>query len=220
MPTLPRHPTKQVLRANGTSGKLSYSQLRQLWIGAGGSAGTSYAAAAIAMAESGGDPSAQNLKYPDHSIGLWQINQLAHKGRYGSDSQLMNPATNARAAVAVYKGAGSKFTPWSVFTNGAYKTELKRGSGLTPFDPDDKGPGVAEQILDAPGEAAKGLGVDIPDWMPANLGKILNATSSGEFWKRLGLGALGLLLVIMGVAYMARQFGMTTAFSFAKKGSK
>jgi hypothetical protein len=66
---------------------------------------------AIAGRESNYDPTAQNLKYPDHSIGLWQINQLAHKGRFGTDAQLMNPLTNAKAAYALWKQAG--FQPWT-----------------------------------------------------------------------------------------------------------
>ena len=65
---------------------------------------------AIAGAESRYDAEAQNLKYPDHSIGFWQINQLAHKGRFGTDRQLMDPYRNARAAYALFRESG--FGPW------------------------------------------------------------------------------------------------------------
>jgi len=78
--------------------------------------------AAIAMGESTGNPGAKNLNYPDHSIGLWQINQLAHKGRFGSDAQLTNPDANAKAAIALYRESG--FQPWSVYTNGTYRSYL------------------------------------------------------------------------------------------------
>jgi len=67
---------------------------------------------AIAGRESNYNPGAQNLKYPDHSIGLWQINQLAHHGRFGTDAQLKNPYTNARAAW-ILSGHGHNFNPWS-----------------------------------------------------------------------------------------------------------
>jgi hypothetical protein len=80
-------------------------------------------ALAIADAESGFNPAAQNLKYPDHSIGLWQINQLAHRGRYGSDSALMNPLANARAAYAI-SGGGRNWGAWSTYSSGAYKGYL------------------------------------------------------------------------------------------------
>jgi hypothetical protein len=75
-------------------------------------------AVAIAGAESRYDPRAQNLKYPDHSIGLWQINQLAHKGRYGTDAQLKNPTRNARAMLAV-SGGGRNWGPWSTWPKAA-----------------------------------------------------------------------------------------------------
>lgn len=65
---------------------------------------------AIAGRESSYRNSAQNLVPPDHSIGMWQINQLAHKGRYGTDRQLMNAYTNARAAWKLFKGGG--LSPW------------------------------------------------------------------------------------------------------------
>jgi hypothetical protein len=65
---------------------------------------------AIAGRESSWNPKATNYTYPDHSIGLWQINQLAHKGRYGSDSALMDPYTNAKAAYALFQASG--YQPW------------------------------------------------------------------------------------------------------------
>lgn len=73
---------------------------------------------AIAARESGYNPRAQNLVPPDHSIGLWQINQLAHKGRFGTDAELMNPTTNAKAARALFKASG--YGPWG-------------GAGVSPF---------------------------------------------------------------------------------------
>jgi hypothetical protein len=75
-------------------------------------------AVAVAGAESRYDAQAQNLKYPDHSIGMWQINQLAHHGRYGSDSALRNPFANARAAWAI-SGHGRNWSPWSTWPSAA-----------------------------------------------------------------------------------------------------
>jgi TP901 family phage tail tape measure protein len=66
---------------------------------------------AIAARESSYNPKSTNLKYPDHSIGLWQINQLAHKGKFGSDKQLEDPYTNAKAAYALFKNRGN-FQDW------------------------------------------------------------------------------------------------------------
>lgn len=98
---------------------LSRDQIAQLWVTAGGNPKYAALMARIAKRESGGDPTAQNLTYPDHSIGLFQINQLAHKGAYGSDQALKDPLTNAKAAVALFKAArkawGDPLKPWSTY---------------------------------------------------------------------------------------------------------
>jgi hypothetical protein len=67
---------------------------------------------AIAGRESGFNPGAMNLKPPDHSIGLWQINQLAHHGEFGTDAQLKNPRTNAHA-MAVLLRARPSMMDWN-----------------------------------------------------------------------------------------------------------
>lgn len=76
-------------------------------------------AAAIAIRESGGDPSKINdtrgrTNLPkghkqEFSIGLWQINTLVHKK--WTVSQLLNPETNARATLEISKN-GTDWGPW------------------------------------------------------------------------------------------------------------
>lgn len=85
-------------------------------------------AAAIAMAESGGDPCARGDPHQDPdcttrgdvatSFGLWQIHVPAHPEYESAD--LFDPATNARAAFAISKG-GRDWSPWSTFASGAYQ---------------------------------------------------------------------------------------------------
>jgi TP901 family phage tail tape measure protein len=79
---------------------------------------------AIAGRESNYNPHAKNLKPPDHSIGLWQINQLAHHGRFGTDKELEDPDTNARAAW-ILSNHGTNFAPWST-NRGLSKSLLDR----------------------------------------------------------------------------------------------
>lgn len=83
-------------------------------------------AAAIAMAESGGNERAHNGTPPDDSYGLWQINMYGSLGpsrraQFGlsSNSDLYDPATNARAAVAIYSAQG--YRAWGAYTNGSYR---------------------------------------------------------------------------------------------------
>ena len=91
-------------------GAYSCSGLEQLWEEAGGSSGTAFMAAEIAMAESGGNPNAVS---PTDDFGLWQIN-----GSHGSMATL-DPLGNARAAVAI-SGGGSSWGAWTTYTTGAY----------------------------------------------------------------------------------------------------
>ena len=115
---------------------LSHSDLEALWTLAGGSQATADEAAAIAQAESGGNPDAiLNTAYPnlpgyhppsagalrEYSVGLWQVNLLAHP-QY-TVSQMLTPRMAAVAAVAISNG-GASFSAWSTYKNGAYKQFL------------------------------------------------------------------------------------------------
>jgi hypothetical protein len=118
--------------------------LEGLWITAGGFAGDSDVAAAIAQAESGGDSTRiNNSAYPnlpgyhkpgpgaqpEYSVGLWQINLLAHP-QYTA-AQMLLPLSNAHAAVAI-SSDGTNFGPWSTYTSGAYEQYLQAGGTPTP----------------------------------------------------------------------------------------
>lgn len=85
-------------------------------------------AAAVAMAESGGDPCAQGdprgpflCDRPNGtstSFGLWQIHVPAHP-QYDAAS-LLDPTYNAQAAFAISKG-GTDWSAWSTYTSGDYR---------------------------------------------------------------------------------------------------
>lgn len=77
-------------------------------------------AVAIAYGESRWNPNAKNLTPPDYSIGLWQINMLAHNDRFGTEDELCIPERNAQAAWALYTGRGRTFADWSVYKSGEY----------------------------------------------------------------------------------------------------
>lgn len=95
-------------------GHYNKSQLAQLWIQAGGPPDVANLMAAIALAESGGNPSIVNSI---GASGLWQI----HPGEPGD----LNPLTNARDAVSKYRNQG--LTAWQTYTNGAYRQFMNRG---------------------------------------------------------------------------------------------
>lgn len=129
----------------------SYAELAGLWIEAGGSGSKAGTAAAIAEAESGGNPTRiNNTAYPnlpgyrppspgaspEYSVGLWQINILAHPSY--TKTEMLDPLENARAAVAI-SSDGRNFKHWTTYADGAYKQYLQ--ANFVPTIP-DLGPGL------------------------------------------------------------------------------
>ena len=119
------------------SGKtFNVGQLKELALSVGFNEKNASIAAAVAKAESGGDSSTDTVKSGtdpqmknEYSIGLWQINWLAHKSgtlkQMGvtNPDQLRDPLINAKAAYLI--SGGSNFNPWSVYSkSGSYKQFL------------------------------------------------------------------------------------------------
>lgn len=75
-------------------------------------------AAAIALAESGGVTNAIVRSSREFSVGLWQINTLAH-AQY-SPKAMADPMMNAAAAFQISNG-GTNWKPWTTYTSGKYK---------------------------------------------------------------------------------------------------
>jgi hypothetical protein len=103
----------------------SYGQLEGLWINAGGSPAMAPIMAAIGLAESGGNPQAENKKDnggTQTSWGIWQISDGTHNQPVPN---ILDPEVNAKQAVKKYKSQGLK--AWGTYTTGAYKKYLKTG---------------------------------------------------------------------------------------------
>ena len=85
----------------------TYGQLETLWINAGGPKALAPLMAAIALAESGGNPGALNQTDnggTQTSVGLWQVSSGTHQ----YPSAWATPAGNAAEAVAKYKSPGAR----------------------------------------------------------------------------------------------------------------
>lgn len=102
----------------------TYSQLEQIWISNGGSPAAAPMAAAIAMAESKGNPGATDYdKNGSVDRGLWQINSV-----WGALSTY-SVGQNAKSAIYISDN-GQDWSPWVTYQTGAYKQYLN--SSTTP----------------------------------------------------------------------------------------
>jgi len=106
----------------GTGGRGSWNlgSLEGLWGRAGGPASQAHVAAAIALAESSGNPLAHN---PSGASGLWQILGQVFPGN------IFDPYINARNAVRKYYQAGG-FSPWVTYETGAYRQFMDNGGWM------------------------------------------------------------------------------------------
>jgi hypothetical protein len=118
-------------------GRMTLAQLRSLAAHVGFP--DPVTAAAVAMAESGGDPTATNIVSqaqatawnlahpgarphgPERSFGLWQVNTIAWPSY--DETQLLDPTYNAQAALAISHG-GTDWSHWSTYTDGTYRAYL------------------------------------------------------------------------------------------------
>jgi Lysozyme like domain len=104
---------------------MSKGQLEALWVKAGGPRASAGLAASIALAESAGNPNAENHNTDGSTDrGLWQINTV-----HGSQSTF-DILANAQAAVAISNN-GTNFSPWVTYKTGAYKSFLGASAGPT-----------------------------------------------------------------------------------------
>lgn len=124
----------------------SYGQLEELWIQAGGSKGVAPLMAAIALAESGGNPAANN--YTDNggtqtSWGLWQVSNGTHQ--WPGTGNPNDPLVNAKYAVAKYNTQG--LTAWGTYDSGAYKQYYQGGVDPSSLPKGGSSPGSQDATL-------------------------------------------------------------------------
>ncbi len=152
-----------------STGALSYAQIEKLWTDNGGSKAMAPVMAAIAIAESGGNPTSlnNNPNTGDYSVGLWQINYYGNllssrTAAYGTPQALQgNANAQAKAAISLSNN-GTNLAPWrsdpvagavlagkpipSQYTNGqtiGAALAALPGSGATACTPVIEFPGVA-----------------------------------------------------------------------------
>lgn len=109
--------------AGPTAAVMTKDQIKALWTGNGGSAGTANVAAAVALQESSGRTGVTSHN-PDGgtNVGLWQLDTKG-VGAGHTVEQLQDPATNARITI-MGSANGTNWSHWEAYTTGAYKKYL------------------------------------------------------------------------------------------------
>lgn len=157
-----------------TGGRYSNAQIQALWIAQGGSTSAAPMAAAIALAESGGDPNA--VDYDSNGTvdrGLFQVNSI-----HGALSTF-DPGRNTLGAIQISRN-GTDWTPWTTFHTGAYKQFLD-GSSATATG--TAGGGSSKSGSDGSGNS----GTEIQNLSLSNL-FTSPAKFIGEFLAFVGVG--------------------------------
>lgn len=174
--------------------KYSYGELQALARSAGFTGNDVNIAAAVALAESGGDSRSYNPVGLDDSYGLWQINMKGDLGpdrrkKFGisKNSDLFDPGTNAKAAKRIKDDSGWK--AWTTYTSRKY-VKFLNGASATPESGDTP---VSESVDD--GSLVGGIKASI------------NGFSENVF--KVGANFVGVLvgvvLLVLGVVLLARK---------------
>ena len=164
----------------------TYPQLVQLAQNAGFQGQNANTAAAIAMAESSGNPN--SIAYNDggkgyNSYGLMQINGV-NDAAVGGASNALDPQTSFNQAYILSNG-GSNFSPWSTYNSGAYSQYLDPsvgvgGGGITINAPSNFAPSPSDGFnINQPAFGGVGGATTAGSLGgPATAGSILNTPTS------------------------------------------
>jgi hypothetical protein len=167
-------------------------------------------ATAVARAESGYRTDAEGPKLcgKGGARGLWQINICVHNCPNYNDAN-----ANAACAHKIFQSQGWK--AWEAYTNGRYKAFLSSATKAyanIQSDAKKEGKTLDQKMSEISGkagvpgdivaDAAGAASTIIPG--VKEIGEFFNALTQGNTWIRVGEGALGLLLLVVGVAAITR----------------
>jgi hypothetical protein len=157
-------------------------------------------AAAIALAESGGDPNSVGHNPGSDDLGLWQINTKFN----GATQADFDPLTNARHAVRISNG-GADWHSWcTAFSDGACGTKGGTYLGLgAPYQKFLSGGGTPSTSLGGAQLASKTTPAAAQGHSLSILGMFTNPDQMSEGLTRLGEIVLGGLLLATGVVLVA-----------------
>lgn len=199
---------------------MDYAQIVKLAKDMGLNDSRARVAAAIAMAESGGDPGQVTNDSDDLSYGLWQINMIGTLGpdrrkKYGlpNNNALLDPRRNAMVMADISQQGGN-FSAWTTYTDQKYKKFLKGQSVLDTLSPSNVADGISGtvgNVTDNVGDIAHSAGVLID-----GVSKFSAWISDGKNWVRIGYVAGGATIAIVAISQLLKG---TTVGDAVKKAS-
>lgn len=179
-------------------------------------------AVAIAWHESRGNPQALNDKNNtpagSRDRGLWQINDYWNPSV--TDACAFDPECSTAWAAATWSKLGWK--PWATFKRNAHKPFLEQaeaaveqaagqapgssgGNGRSSWVPDWVPTPTPGEVIDAVGGAAGAIVPDAVGDAFKFVGRAFEALTSPGFWKRIGIGTAGLVLMAGAYAWIKRD---------------
>lgn len=189
------------------------SEIETLWIAEGGDPSAANVASAVALAESGGDPT-QTYKNTDGSTdrGLFQINSV-----HGTQSTT-SLIPNVRAAISISNN-GKNWQPWVTYTTGKYRAFLSATNAvlpqesLTEFEKNHPnqvgGASITSTALAGP-KAVAGAAASVAN-IPLQGLKLAESTIEALFnsstWFRIGKVLIGVFLGLFGIVIITRKTG-------------
>lgn len=126
--------------------------------------------------------------------GLWQINSV--HSQYDPAKLTSDPLYNAQAAYAI-SNQGTNFGAWTTYKSGAYLAFLPAAKSAVR-DANDHETGVQSFAVGV-SNAASTLG----SWTKY-AAKLLANLTSASFWKRIGFGLIGVVLLIFALLLIFR----------------
>lgn len=169
---------------------------------------------AIALAESSGETTATHKNNNGSTdYGLWQINSV-HTDLLAGHQPWSDPKNNYAMAHELYANRKGKFTDWTTYNGGLYATHLAEATAAWG-NPDNSAtsPNAVHDAANVAGEAVQaGLGV----------GDLIAALTKSSTWVRIGMGAAGVVLLLVVVAALLKSHlpGPLGMISRAAKASK
>lgn len=210
------------------AGELTFAQLESVAEQGGFPASMAPLMAAIALAESSGDPTAANPRDNNGtqtSWGLWQISLGNHDE---PNPNWADPVENAKLAYGKWKTQGLR--AWGTYTSGKYKKYLPSGyvapdstltwnpiggQGIVGAQPTGNAQGSWSSVLGTVYSDVTGGLLTIPKEIVGLFGDL--DTLAGKLYDhfklffqpstyvRIGAGFFGIMFVIVGLVFLARE---------------